>query len=153
MSGIFSFTNHNEPVMVKVGISAVSTDNALKNVEAEIPGWDFNGAVAAANKAWNDELGKIDIQTDNERARRIFYTCLYHTMFAPSIFNDVNGDYRGADGTVHHGDFVNYTTSLFGTLIGLLIRFPHSFIPPDNATLQLRCSTFVLNRVNYQCGT
>lgn len=114
--GIFSFTNHNEPVMVKVGISAVSTDNALKNVEAEIPGWDFNGAVAAANKAWNDELGKIDIQTDNERARRIFYTCLYHTMFAPSIFNDVNGDYRGADGTVHHGDFVNYTTfSLWDT--------------------------------------
>ncbi|MCO6024559.1 GH92 family glycosyl hydrolase [Prevotella cerevisiae] len=113
---IFSFPNSNDPILVKVGLSAVSEANARKNIDAEIPGWDFNATVNAADKAWNEQLGKIAIQTKDERTRRIFYTSLYHTMIAPSVFCDVNGDYRGSDGKVYHGDFTNYTTfSLWDT--------------------------------------
>ena len=112
----FTFSNGNEPLLVKVGLSAVSEDNARLNLEKEIPGWDFNGCVAQARQQWNDELSKIHIETPDANARTIFYTAMYHTMTAPSVFNDVNGDYRGADGKIHKGDFQNYTTfSLWDT--------------------------------------
>ena len=113
---VFSFEPTGQPLMVKVGISSVSIDNARKNLQQESPDWAFNTIVADAQKAWNKELGKIDIQTDNASDKRIFYTGLYHTMTAPSVFNDVNGEYRGADGKTYHGDFTPYTTfSLWDT--------------------------------------
>ena len=113
---VFSFEPTGQPLMVKVGISSVSIDNARKNLQQESPDWAFNTVVADAQKAWNKELGKIDIQTDNASDKRIFYTGLYHTMTAPSVFNDVNGEYRGADGKTYHGDFTPYTTfSLWDT--------------------------------------
>ena len=113
---VFSFEPTGQPLMVKVGISSVSIDNARKNLQQESPNWAFNTIVADAQKAWNKELGKIDIQTDNASDKRIFYTGLYHTMTAPSVFNDVNGEYRGADGKTYHGDFTPYTTfSLWDT--------------------------------------
>ena len=112
----FTFSNGNEPLLVKVGLSAVSEDNARLNLEKEIPGWDFNGCVAQARQQWNDELSQIQIEASDANARTIFYTAMYHTMTAPSVFNDVNGDYRGADGKIHKGDFQNYTTfSLWDT--------------------------------------
>ena len=113
---VFSFEPTGQPLMVKVGISSVSIDNARKNLQQESPDWAFNTVVADAQKAWNKELGKIDIQTDNASDKRRFYTGLYHTMTAPSVFNDVNGEYRGADGKTYHGDFTPYTTfSLWDT--------------------------------------
>ena len=113
---VFSFEPTGQPLMVKVGISSVNIDNARKNLQQESPNWAFNTIVADAQKAWNKELGKIDIQTDNASDKRIFYTGLYHTMTAPSVFNDVNGEYRGADGKTYHGDFTPYTTfSLWDT--------------------------------------
>ena len=113
---VFSTPNNDEPLLVKVGISPVSEDNARANIAAELPSGDFRGTVAKANQAWNNELGKIVITTDDDAARRTFYTAMYHSMFAPSVFSDVNGDYRGADGKVYHGDFKNYTTfSLWDT--------------------------------------
>ena len=113
---VFSFEPTGQPLMVKVGISSVSIDNARKNLQQESPDWAFNTVVADAQKAWNKELGKIDIQTDNASDKRIFYTGLYHTMTAPSVFNDVNGEYRGANGKTYHGDFTPYTTfSLWDT--------------------------------------
>ena len=113
---VFSFEPTGQPLMVKVGISSVSIDNARKNLQQESPDWAFNTVVVDAQKAWNKELGKIDIQTDNASDKRIFYTGLYHTMTAPSVFNDVNGEYRGANGKTYHGDFTPYTTfSLWDT--------------------------------------
>ncbi len=113
---VFSFANTNEPMMVKIGLSATSAENAARNMEAEIPDWDFNATVANADRAWNDALGKITIETSDERTRHIFYTAMYHSMIAPSVFNDVTGDYRGADGNIHRGNFTNYTTfSLWDT--------------------------------------
>lgn len=105
-----------QPLMVKVGLSAVSIDNAKQNLQAEIPGWDFRKVVAEADEAWNRELGKVKVETTDSVARRIFYTAMFHSMTAPSVFSDVNGQYRGADGKVHQGDFTNYTTlSLWDT--------------------------------------
>lgn len=114
--GVFSVQNGSEPLLVKVGISAVSEANARENLKAELPGWNFQNTVAGAKDEWNKELSKIAIRTSDERAKRIFYTALYHTMIAPSVFNDVNGEYRGADGKTYKGDFTNYTTfSLWDT--------------------------------------
>ncbi len=115
-TGVLTLSRVAEPLLVKVALSAVSVENAKQNMKAELPGWDFPATVAAARKAWNDELSKISIMTDDEHVRRIFYTALYHSMTAPSVFCDVNGEYRGADGEVHKGDFTNYTTlSLWDT--------------------------------------
>lgn len=114
--GIFSVASTNQPLLVKVGISAVSVENARENLQQELPGWNFASVVSKANADWNRELSKIAIKTQDERAKRIFYTALYHTMIAPSVFSDVNGEYRGADGKTHKGDFTDYTTfSLWDT--------------------------------------
>lgn len=106
-----------EDLFVKVALSPTSIENAKLNMNAELPDWDFEGTVAAADEAWNEELNKIQIKTEDPSVKRTFYTGLYHTMIAPSVFCDVNGDYYGADNEMHKGaDFVNYTTfSLWDT--------------------------------------
>ncbi|WP_311436337.1 GH92 family glycosyl hydrolase [Hoylesella timonensis] len=114
--GVFSFDDATKPLLVRVGISAVSVDNAKANLKAEIKDWNFDRVAQEADAAWNDELGKIKVETSNLDDKTIFYTGLYHTMIAPSVFSDVNGQYRGSDGKIYQGDFVNYTTlSLWDT--------------------------------------
>lgn len=101
---------------VKVALSSVSEEQALRNLETELPGWDFRGTVAAATAAWNDALGCIEIEPLDDQRRRVFYTALYHTMIAPSLFSDIDGSYRGADGEVHRSDGPVYTVlSLWDT--------------------------------------
>jgi len=110
-------TAEGEQLMLKVALSPVSIEGAEANLAAELPGWDFDATAAAADAAWNAQLAKVKITTQDEVARRIFYTGLYHTMVAPSEFCDENGDYRGADGAVHHNPgHTTYTTfSLWDT--------------------------------------
>ena len=110
-------TAEGEQLMLKVALSPVSIEGAEANLAAELPGWDFDAAAAAADAAWNAQLAKVKVTTQDEVARRIFYTGLYHTMVAPSEFCDVNGDYRGADGAVHRNPgHTTYTTfSLWDT--------------------------------------
>ena len=115
-TGLITTPNNGSPLLVKTGMSAVSIENAIGNLMAENPGWNFSDVISAANQAWNDELGKVTIETGNDDDRTVFYTALYHTMVAPSVFSDVCGEYRGADGEVHEGNFTNYTTlSLWDT--------------------------------------
>ena len=117
LKGVVTFaTGAGEQVQLKVGISPVSTANAQANIRAEIPGWNFDQVVAAANAAWNRELEKVRIEAREDR-KKTFYTALYHTMIAPSIFNDHNGDYWGTDEQVHpKASFTNLTTfSLWDT--------------------------------------
>ena len=106
-----------EKIMLKVAISPIDIDGAKANMAAELPGWDFEKTREAARTAWNRELSKIRIETEDVDERTIFYTALYHTMIQPSEFCDVNGDYRGADGDIHrNNDFKTYTTfSLWDT--------------------------------------
>lgn len=107
-------------VKVKVAISPVSTANALLNLNTELPGWDFNASVKQADTKWERALSKVKIEAP-AAIKTKFYTALYHTMIAPSLFNDVNGDYRGADKKVYKNPgFNNYTTlSLWDTYRGL----------------------------------
>lgn len=117
MKAVIDFvTLKNKQVLAKVGISPVSYENALANIKAEIPHWNFAETVQQAKTKWNKELNKIQIKAD-EDTKKVFYTALYHTMFAPSIFNDANGDYRGTDKKVYkNAGFTNYTTfSLWDT--------------------------------------
>ena len=118
--GQFVFDRKSLPegeLFVKVALSAVDIENAKLNMQVELPDWDFETTVAKANKIWNEELGRIKIETANDTQRKIFYTALYHTMIAPSTFNDVNGEYIGADFERHKLDSGNnYTTfSLWDT--------------------------------------
>ena len=109
-------TTEGEQVLVKVALSPVSVEGAKANMAAELPGWDFEATKADARTAWNKELGKIQIKTQDADKRTVFYTALYHTMIAPSAFNDVDGQYRGSDDIVRQGNFQNYTTfSLWDT--------------------------------------
>jgi predicted alpha-1,2-mannosidase len=118
VKGVISFaTTKGEAVYAKVGISPVSAENAMLNIKAEIPGWDFNKVVADADAAWNKQFQKIVIKADSLSQMKKFYTAFYHTMIAPSIFNDVNGEYWGTDKKVHKNEgFNNVTTfSLWDT--------------------------------------
>jgi predicted alpha-1,2-mannosidase len=110
-------TFDGEKILIKVGISPVSMENAMLNIRIEIPGWDFNKVRNDAAAAWNKELRKVVIKTGDKKTKEIFYTALYHTMVAPSVFNDVNGDYYGTDKEVHrNASFTNLTTfSLWDT--------------------------------------
>lgn len=108
---------NQEPVYMKVALSPTSEEGAQLNMQTELSGWDFEKTIAEAKAAWNKELNKVKVYTTDEASKKIFYTSLYHTLFAPSEFCDVNGDYYGADKQMHKGEgFVNYTTfSLWDT--------------------------------------
>ena len=94
-------TTIQETILVKTGISGVSEDGARGNATAEIPDWDFDKVHRAAHEKWNARLSRIRVETKNTRHRTIFYTALYHMMVAPTLFDDVDGRYRGMDGKVH----------------------------------------------------
>ncbi|MBD9477447.1 glycoside hydrolase family 92 protein [Pseudoxanthomonas sp. PXM02] len=105
-----------QPLLVKVSISPVSEDNAIANLEAEAPGWDFDGMRADAKQQWSDALGAVEVQGDQTQ-RTSFYTALYHTLLGPTLFMDSDGRYRGPDNAVHQAKgWTNYSTfSLWDT--------------------------------------
>ncbi len=101
-------TKENEVIMVKVGISAVSTANALLNLDKEIPGWDFDKVVRDTRAKWNNEMQKMQLEGSKDE-KETFYTSLYHALLVPTIYEDVNGQYRGLDENVHQAKgFTNY---------------------------------------------
>lgn len=113
----FSFdTKAGEQIMIKFALSSVSTEGAVKNLETEIPGWNFDLVRQQAEDSWNKELSRITIEASEEK-KIIFYTALYHAFLSPTLFMDVDGEYRGLDHNNHHADgFTNYTTfSLWDT--------------------------------------
>ncbi|SEL10681.1 GH92 family glycosyl hydrolase [Parapedobacter koreensis] len=114
VKGLISLGKSPGVVQFKVGISPVSADNALANIAAEAPDWNFEKLVQAADDKWNQALSKLTIETKNPVDKRIFYTAMYHTMINPALFNDHNGDYRGTDQQVYEkAPFANY--SIFST--------------------------------------
>jgi len=117
IKGLLSFNTFQDQIDIKVGLSPVSTDNALLNIKTEIPHWNFERVVNENMDSWNNELNKVTVESGDESAKRIFYTALYHTCIAPTLFNDVNKDYRGTDKKVYkNADFNNYTVfSLWDT--------------------------------------
>ena len=106
-----------EELGVKVGISPVSMENAMDNIGQEIKDWNFENIVAETTGKWNAELSKLQVETTDTVAKRIFYTALYHAFMQPIMFNDCSGEYRGTDKNIY-GDpgFTNYTVfSLWDT--------------------------------------
>ena len=109
-------TRADEVIQVKVAVSAVSAANALQNLDAEIPDWDFDKVRNAVVAKWNQELGRIDIEGTPEQ-KATFYTSLYHAFLVPNLYQDVNGDYRGLDQNFYRSKkFTKYTVfSLWDT--------------------------------------
>ena len=110
-------TQDDEKIKIKFAISPVSTTNALMNLKAEIPGWDFEEVKKQGQEQWNNELNKVVVKTEKREDAVNFYTAMYHAFLSPTIYMDVNKEYRGLDQNTHTAkDFINYTTfSLWDT--------------------------------------
>ena len=101
-----------QPLEMKVGISFVSTENALENLEVEAGGLSFDEVRKNALADWEEALSVIDMESSDEEIRKVFYTALYHSMIMPTNFTDVNGEYLGFDKKVHTADGFTYRTDL-----------------------------------------
>ncbi|MGZ3956599.1 MAG: GH92 family glycosyl hydrolase [Flavisolibacter sp.] len=110
-------TEAGEKIKIKLALSPVSTLNALENLRTEAAGWDFDAFRKQGDAEWNKELGKIDVTLGNREDMVSFYTALYHAYLSPTVYMDVNGEYKGLDQNIHQAkDFTNYTTfSLWDT--------------------------------------
>lgn len=117
VKGVVSFKEGTKDVQAKVAISSVSCENALKNMQAELSHWNFDQVHQEAVSKWNDQLACVVVDTPDERAKKIFYTAVYHTFIAPTLYCDVNGEFRGQDDKVYTDtNWTNYSTfSLWDT--------------------------------------
>ncbi len=103
-------TEEGGKIKIKFALSPVSTVGALKNLNAEIPHWDFDRVKYESQKLWDTELGKIIIEANNRIEKETFYTALYHSFLSPVTYMDVDGAYRGLDLNTHYANnFNNYT--------------------------------------------
>ena len=108
---VIQFENpNNEPILIKTGISAVDEAGAYKNLEAEVLTKDFETVKQEAQQAWESQLEKIVIESDDLDKKTNFYSALYHTMIAPNIYQDVDGRYRGMDLEIHKTKEFDYYT-------------------------------------------
>jgi len=109
-------TQSDEVITVKVAVSAISAANALQNLDAEIPHWDFDRVVRETRQKWDRELAKIQIEGTQEE-KETFYTAMYHAFLAPNLYQDTTGEYRGLDSNIHQAKgFKNYAVfSLWDT--------------------------------------
>ena len=149
VKGVFQFdTDEGETVGVKVGISAVSEEGALLNLDTENPEWDFEAVKTQAEKIWEEELGKLRVASDNTKNKEIFYTAAYHSYLAPYLFTDVDGKFRGVDQGIHTAEgFQRYTVfSLWDTF-----RATH---PLFTLTQKEKVSIFIKSMLSHyqECG-
>jgi predicted alpha-1,2-mannosidase len=111
--GHFDFkTQAGEKILIRVGLSTVSVEGARNNLHAEIPTWDFDAVAKAASRQWDKALSVIDAETTDNNLKQTFYTSLYHTMIAPTLLSDVDGQFRGPDGNVHLAKGYDYYTEM-----------------------------------------
>lgn len=110
IAAYFNFDTSESPeLVVKVALSAVSTQGAIKNLEAEAGDLTFEQVAQRASDSWTRELEQFEVE-GSEDQKTLFYTSLYHTMINPSVYMDVDGRYRGLDHNIHEAkDFTNYT--------------------------------------------
>jgi predicted alpha-1,2-mannosidase len=111
LEAVFDFAASPEPLIVKVAISSVSEQNAIENMDVEVPGFDFDRVRAGTQKMWREELAHVEVEAE-PATQRSMYTALYHSLMAPSISMDVNGDYRGPDNQVHRAQGFRFVSSL-----------------------------------------
>ncbi len=111
LEAVFEFTPSAEPLIVKVAISPVSEEDAIANMDAEVPGFDFDHVRAETQQKWRTELSRVEFRAAPS-VEKSLYTALYHALMAPGISMDVNGEYRGPDNQVHHADGFRFVSSL-----------------------------------------
>ncbi|HUZ97030.1 MAG TPA: glycoside hydrolase family 92 protein, partial [Edaphobacter sp.] len=107
----FDFGRLSAPLVVKVAISPVSEDGAIANLDAEVPGFDFDAVHVAARAAWERALSAVSFEAE-PAMRKNLYTALYHALLAPSLSMDVDGSYRGPDNQVHRAQGFQFVSSL-----------------------------------------
>lgn len=101
LQALLKFKDHtSEPIVMKVGLSIVSVENARENLQAEVEGFDFDAVKQAAYHTWNDAVSAIKVEGGTEKQKTNFYTALYHSMVVPNVVSDVNGQYRRHDQTI-----------------------------------------------------
>ena len=105
----FDFENDGTPLMMRIGISAVDVEGAKKNLESEINDFDLDALAKKTYDSWNKELGHIEVESVNEKDKKVFYTALYHSFIVPNLYSDIDGRYRGHDLKVHQSDKPRYT--------------------------------------------
>jgi predicted alpha-1,2-mannosidase len=111
--GHFDFkTKAGEQILVRVGLSTVSVEGARNNLHAEIPNWDFDAVAKAAREKWETALSVFDAETPDNNLKQTFYTAVYHSLVAPTLLNDVDGQFRGPDGNVHQAKGYDYYTEI-----------------------------------------
>lgn len=110
-------TREGDTLIVRTALSAVDYEGAMRNLKKEAAHNDFSKYKQLAENRWNEELGKVDARFTSEDQSKVFYTAVYHTMLAPTLYNDVDGRYRGADGKIYQSNgWNNYSTySLWDT--------------------------------------
>ena len=105
----FDFQNDGTPLMMRIGISAVDVEGAKKNLESEITDFDLEALANKTYASWNEELGRIIVDSKLEKDKKVFYTALYHSFIVPNLYSDVDGRYRGHDLKIHQSDSPRYT--------------------------------------------
>lgn len=100
----YKFAESTKPLYAKVALSMIDPEGAEKNLEAELPGWDFETVRSQSAQVWNKELNRIQIETSDPKVMVNFYTALYHTMIAPYAYQDTDGRYMGMDKQVHQAE-------------------------------------------------
>jgi len=133
----FNFkTTEGEKIKIKFALSPVSTANALMNMRAEIPGWDFDKVKTDVQNAWQNELQKITIQSPSKEEKENFYTSMYHAFINPITYMDVDGSYKGIDQNVHKAEgFTNYTVFSLWDTYRALHPFFNLIQPKRNADM------------------
>ena len=136
----FNFNTHkDEEILVTTALSGVSMDGAALNMEKEAPKDDFDYYYQQAVKKWDNQLGKIEVSSEDGDLKTVFYTALYHAMLAPTLYSDVDGKYFGPDGRIHQAeDWDNYSTfSLWDTFRASHPLF--TYIEPERVNDMIEC--------------
>lgn len=126
----------DEPLELFIGISFVSLENARENLDTEIGDKTFQQVREGTKNNWENRLSRIDIDSDDDEIKRVFYTSLYHSMIMPTNFTDVNGEYLGFNGQVGRAEGFTYRTdmSLWDTF-----RTEHSLLNLIAPEIQTDC--------------
>lgn len=131
-------TSRTQAVRVKVGLSFVSAEGARRNLQAENPGWEFDEVKQKARATWNEWLGRVRVEGGTLEQRRVFYTALYHSLLAPNVFSDADGQYTGFDRKVHeargHTHYANFSDwDTYRTVVQL-----HALLAPRETSDMMR---------------
>jgi predicted alpha-1,2-mannosidase len=110
---VFS-TAKDEQILMKVALSFAGFDGAMAGLQ-EIPDWDFDSVRKAGELAWEKELEKLQVSSEDQVFKEIFYTAVYHSYLSSMRFDDAQGKYRGANGKIHNGENIYSVFGLWDT--------------------------------------